>query len=474
MKRKEKMLSDANMIQCGDLWGGGCHEVLLDADRFRCKIDSHTSSRHAIVIRDALRVGFEPDELVVLQRIESDDDLSTELCDFLSTSLEGRFLLARHRCCPPEVMRKIVDFKELKVLRAASTNLCAPADVLVTLSSHSDYGVRANVAENTSCPRDAHASLAGDRSVTVRAAVASNTVVDPAILISLMHDDSDPVRLALVKNPISPPAVLESLISGKSHEIRIRAATHPNLHRSLALKLSRDVDWRVRGALGASITAVIDGSLEIFRALACDRDVPVRSKVAANSCLPEDLALELCQDPDYSVRHHLAANSALSVATYARLRFDERASVRRNLVNNPSRPLFYSDEEVEKFMDSNPDFAWLVFWGDHRLTPINARRAVDLSIGKSLPYDDFFFIHEENRVLLGELFLAGKIKFDKRESLSLLHSICQIEDQIELSKNIYSVIAARGEFDTLHGAKEVLRASYGQDQLRDFKVSGLH
>jgi hypothetical protein len=130
----------------------------------------------------------------------------------------------------------------------------------------------------------ASAMIAGTRANSAASALAHSSGTDPGTLMTLLGQalqsySREPALLrSLAENPSLPVDGLIALTAHTDWIVREWAARHPNLAEPTRRLLARDVNARVRAAIGARS----DCPEDVLRTLAEDSQPMVREAVAAN------------------------------------------------------------------------------------------------------------------------------------------------------------------------------------------------
>ncbi len=155
--------------------------------------------------------------------------------------------------------------KRLELARNSQTDI----EVLKSLATDRSHQVRQTVAENFSATEEIIEILTKDKNSIVRSSVARRNKLTDFVIDTLIQDTNETVLVALsVREKLKPNQ--QEMLSKSGPGVRQKLAIRKDLSKDVALKLSQDVDFRVRVILAAVTTYP-----EVLDILELDQDLEV-------------------------------------------------------------------------------------------------------------------------------------------------------------------------------------------------------
>jgi hypothetical protein len=254
---------------------------------------------------------------------------------------------------PPSVLEQLVGDNDRQVRLAAFLNPHTPSQIiqqwyvesaavnnpqtssqeLCELLESQWLPIRRGVALHQNTPVSILEKLAKAKDSQVRMAIAENQKAPKHLLEILAQDRSIVVRYAILENPSTPTSILEKLSISKNQNTRERAALSVNATPEILQELAQDFHYYVRRNVAANPKTPIAALTQLMG----DIDY-VRSHLARNPSINDEILTHLAQDKYTEVRVAVAQHPKTSVSLLAKLATDNERRVRCEVVRNPNTP----------------------------------------------------------------------------------------------------------------------------------------
>lgn len=210
---------------------------------------------------------------------------------------------------------------------------------------------RHSVASSLGAPADLLTTLADDDDENVRRAVAHNVATDASTLTTLSGDTSERVRMCVARHPSTPRHILDGLVDRVPFEA---FATNPNCGTFVVLCVLTELDWdrpaKIGNTLGedfdpfqSSTASNLDLPEPVFESLwsavqglDTSNGRNLRSSLANNPNLPQEVAGLIAENLYVPARRNLAGNTSVPPDLHRKLRADSEDVVVAELASNPS------------------------------------------------------------------------------------------------------------------------------------------
>lgn len=164
---------------------------------------------------------------------------------------------------------------------------------------------------------------------------------------NLVKDKDRLVRSNLAKNPKINIEIQWELAWDEDSLVRSSLASNSNIVRNLQLKLIHDEDKYVRSTL-----AICTNYIEVMQELIKDEDISVRSMLARNPNIDQNLQLKLVQDKEIDIKRELSKNKNINENIQLKLNEEADDLIKNYLVSN----INISENTQLKFIEDN-DFS---------------------------------------------------------------------------------------------------------------------
>ncbi|AFZ03248.1 hypothetical protein [Calothrix sp. PCC 6303] len=251
----------------------------------------------------------------ILEQLVGDNDRQVRLAAFLNPHTPSQIIqrwysesaAVNNPQTSGEKLCELLQSQWLPIRRGVALHQNTPVSILENLSKAKDSQVRMAVAENKKTPKYLLETLAYDRSIVV--------------------------RYAIVENPNTPSSIIEKLSSSKNQNTRERAALSGNATPEMLQQLAQDFHYYVRRNVAANPKTPVAALARLMD----DIDY-VRSHLARNPNLNDEILTRLATDKYTEVRVAVAQHPKTSVSLLAKLASDTEKRVRCEVVRNPNTP----------------------------------------------------------------------------------------------------------------------------------------
>lgn len=235
---------------------------------------------------------------------------------------------------PPDVLvREAQRLDHENDLLMLAANIALPPEGFVALSCKRQMRVREKVASSPWCLDTVLLDFAQGDSEVLSARAAGSLGLPTSEFFRLSEQGAPRSKATLAANPMTPTELVVQACTSKSKHVRQAAATNVMLSAELCQRLSDDKNVEVRVEL-ASNPATPN---EILVSMTKDDHEWVRAAIAGRSLPGESLAA-LAVDRDVSVRFRVAENKNTPVTALLELSVDSEARVRQAVHGNPNTP----------------------------------------------------------------------------------------------------------------------------------------
>lgn len=295
--------------RCGQLWLTNCDEMIHPPHYSHGSHPTNTDMHTLPADEAMLRAMTSSRSEIVRSAVAAHISAPKECLVRLASDASWRVLqsLATNPDCPAEVLEHLAHKGNPQLTEMVAAHINMSPDTLARLAEapHTTASLRAEVAYNPHCPPETLRRLGGFPDLKIRAAVPCNPNCPGPTLERLVGDTHMAVRAQAVSNPSCKPEWLARVV-GHNYEVDVWMVQNPICPPELLSKIWYDYQDRIFAHQYVAAHANIppDLMLEAVRA----KEVAVRTHLAGNiKCSPEILQ-QLSQDPSVEVRQAVAGN----------------------------------------------------------------------------------------------------------------------------------------------------------------------